>query len=651
MTEPLPIERMTSAQLWVLGRLIHLRSEDWGTPYLPRWVIEAPLAEAPFNLNRDGYVGVIQSLLDSGWVLRPQPAEGQTWSDVEVEFMASDEAMAERDTIAEGLRNAFPDVPGDLPEMLLLVDAVLNPAGFESGTIWTALEGPPANLPEGEAIERYRRLLAGGWLNSPTIEGRSQEWFPGAHAWAWSEHLAQQLQDHSQALRDGLARGVADRLELEVGDPVRRALDVVDRAHFVDEDGGWWSYLDRPLTVVEDSAGNVVANTSSPSVCAIIAKTLEIEDGDRILVCGVKGGYTAALSAVIAGPRTRVVCLETNQAVVDHARSSVTRAGLDRRIEIRLVHDVTLGTDEGGPWDAIVLNGQVPKVPRPLVKQLAERGRLLIFLQEGGEAAQVAYLIRKHETAVKHERLSSFQFTPIFGQYGYDPPNWQEKLHLVGGEVGDIFVSYSSRDEEECRGIVRELEMSGMRCWFSGRDHPVGRDGYETAIMDALKRASLFVVILSHDSIASDHVHNELTNGTHHGKAMLPIRLPACPRTLPARFGYHLQRFQQYDLHDHPVSVVVEAAASLLGVSPKRPQAMGGRSQKRVMTPSSQNGFESRSASLWNVVLADGRISRDEMALLVQLARNKDPNLSEGGARARVEQQARRLLPSVVIDA
>lgn len=650
MAETLPVAEMTPAQLWVVGRLVHLRSEDWGTPYLPRWVVEDPLTVAPFNLNRDGYIGTIQSLIEAGWVVMPSAEEGQDSSAVEVEFMATDAAMSVREEVQAALRVAFPRLPDGLPELLLLWDAICNPEGFEGDVIWPALEGPPANLPEPDAIARYRALLNDGWIISPNIEGRASQWFPGSHAWAWSDEILARLEAARDELRLGMATGVANRMELPPDDAVRSALGKLDRAHFVGEEAGWWSYLDRPLPIAFDDEGRSETTTSSPSVCAVIAQTLEIKDGDRILVCGVKGGFTAALCATIAGPRTRVVCLETSARVAEHARAAIARAGLERRIEVRLVSDVTVGTEDGGPWDAVVINGQVPKVPRPIVKQLADQGRFLLFLQEGGESAQTAYLIRKNSNAVKQEKLSSFQFTPIYGEFGYDPPNWPEALHLVGGGRAEAFVSYSSRDDAACAEVVAAFEAAGVRCWYSGRDHPVGRDGYEAAIMDALQGASLFVVLLSHDSIASDHVKNELTNGTHHRKTMLPIRLTECPRDIPSGFQYHLQRFQQYDLHEHPMDQVVGAALHMLGRKADS-GSPGGRPSRPMGETTANRAESSRSDSLWDVVLADGRISRDEMALLVQMARNKDPRLSESDARARIEQRARRRLSAVVIEA
>jgi protein-L-isoaspartate O-methyltransferase len=404
-------------------------------------------------------------------------------------------------------------------------------------------------------------------------------------------------------------------------------------------------------------------------VCATIVQALAPKAGDQVLVCGVKGGFTAALCAAIVGPSGRVECLETDGAIAEHARASLDRAGFDeRRVRVHVVKDVTIGRDAPQRWDVAVVNGKIPKVPRSIIKQMADGGRLLIFLQDGEERGQTAYLIQMDGKAIKNTALSSFVFTPIYGEFGFDPPNWQENLQLVGASTHDAFISFSSRDEVTARAIVDEFERSGVRCWMSCRDlataSHLSTDGYAQAIMSAIREAALFVVLLSHESLESPHVKNELGQATDQKKLMLPIRLEACPPRLPDSFQYHLNRHQTVDLARQPMSEGVRHALALLGWSSPAPVAPAPtgrtiddpptdaeppRSETITIEKSPHEHAEAFRSQLAAAV-ADGHLTQQELDALCALAMGTGTAKDLQSARSMVIAQARVLAPSVVID-
>ena len=156
-----------------------------------------------------------------------------------------------------------------------------------------------------------------------------------------------------------LVDGNADALELPAASALRKALKEVDRALFVPDSHRRLAYRNRPAPIAFDAEGDSSTTTSSPNVCALVVHQLAVEPGNRVLVCGVKAGFTAALCAHIVGPKGRVICLETNPLVVEHARASIKRAGFERRVEVRLVKDVTVGLPDQEPWDAVVVNGAI----------------------------------------------------------------------------------------------------------------------------------------------------------------------------------------------------------------------------------------------------------------------------------------------------
>jgi protein-L-isoaspartate(D-aspartate) O-methyltransferase len=113
-----------------------------------------------------------------------------------------------------------------------------------------------------------------------------------------------------------------------------------------------------------------------PMVLAKLMQLLSIRDGDRLLVVGAGTGYGAAVAAACGA---RVVALEEDAALVAHARRAL--AGLAAPDALRLVEGpLAAGFAAGAPYDAILIEGQVPQVPEALAGQLAEGGRLVAVL-------------------------------------------------------------------------------------------------------------------------------------------------------------------------------------------------------------------------------------------------------------------------------
>ncbi len=76
----------------------------------------------------------------------------------------------------------------------------------------------------------------------------------------------------------------------------------------------------------------------------------------------------------------------------------------------------------------------------------------------------------------------------------------------------DVFVSHASRDRGRAEEVVAALEKgAGLRCWVSYRDIQPGTPSWAGAIVDAIARSRLVVVVVSQHAIASADVLRELT--------------------------------------------------------------------------------------------------------------------------------------------
>lgn len=90
-----------------------------------------------------------------------------------------------------------------------------------------------------------------------------------------------------------------------------------------------------------------------------------------------------------------------------------------------------------------------------------------------------------------------------------------------------IFLSYNERDRERAARVVRLLESGGWQVWWDRRI-PAGRT-WRDVLADALERADRVVVLWSVNSIQSDWVCEEASEGARRGK-LVPVALdPVLP--------------------------------------------------------------------------------------------------------------------------
>jgi len=91
----------------------------------------------------------------------------------------------------------------------------------------------------------------------------------------------------------------------------------------------------------------------------------------------------------------------------------------------------------------------------------------------------------------------------------------------------DLFISHSSADAAAALSLVNEIESRGiLKCWIAPRDIPIGAS-YQREIVRAIGNCGGFVLLLSQNTNASDHVLRELELAGQAKKAMYPIKIDA----------------------------------------------------------------------------------------------------------------------------
>lgn len=163
------------------------------------------------------------------------------------------------------------------------------------------------------------------------------------------------------------------------------AMGTVARERFVPERHRPLAYIDEDLVLTEPGAA-VPRYLMRPAGFAKLIQLVEIAGPDKVLDVGCGGGYSAAVLARLA--RT-VVALESDARLAAAARQALADAGVANATVV--AGPLAEGWSREAPYDAIVLEGAVERVPEALFGQLAEGGRLVAIVGYGRSALATVY--------------------------------------------------------------------------------------------------------------------------------------------------------------------------------------------------------------------------------------------------------------------
>ncbi|MGH9492969.1 MAG: protein-L-isoaspartate(D-aspartate) O-methyltransferase [Terriglobales bacterium] len=196
-----------------------------------------------------------------------------------------------------------------------------------------------------------------------------------------------------------------------IRDPrVLAAMQRVPRHEFLAPEFQREAYEDRPLPI---GHGQTV---SQPYIVAAMLEALELQPADTVLEIGTGSGYQTALLAELAG---KVYSIERHAPLAERARQTLERLGY-MGVEV-LVGDGTEGLPSAAPFDAILVSAAAPKLPPPLLEQLAEGGRMIVPV--GFAEGQELELVRKQRGQPLITRLDACRFVPLIGREGF-PSGW-----------------------------------------------------------------------------------------------------------------------------------------------------------------------------------------------------------------------------------
>ncbi|GAA3646786.1 protein-L-isoaspartate(D-aspartate) O-methyltransferase [Nonomuraea antimicrobica] len=191
-----------------------------------------------------------------------------------------------------------------------------------------------------------------------------------------------------------------------VSDPrLLGAIAAIRRELFVPAHSAARARFDQPIPI-----GHGLP-TSQPSLVAQMIDVLRLAGEESVLEVGTGYGYQTALLARMA---RRVYSVERLADLAEHARANLAAAGVTN-VEV-VVGDGTAGLPGRAPFDAVIVSAAAPKVPRPLVAQLAEGGRLVMPMT-GGVADMVTLYGKWQDRLVRIRTVTPAQFVALIGEY------------------------------------------------------------------------------------------------------------------------------------------------------------------------------------------------------------------------------------------
>ena len=133
----------------------------------------------------------------------------------------------------------------------------------------------------------------------------------------------------------------------------------------------------------------------------------------------------------------------------------------------------------------------------------------------------------------------------------------------------DVFISYSTEDQNYADAVCEVLERSGVRCWIAPRDVMPGAE-WDESILEAIEKAQVFVLILSARANESPFVKTEVNRAFANRKTIVTFRVED---VLPGRsLELYLARHHWTDGFPPPLAARVDrlaaAVQALLGNSP-----------------------------------------------------------------------------------
>ena len=192
-----------------------------------------------------------------------------------------------------------------------------------------------------------------------------------------------------------------------IKDPrVLKVMGNVPRNRFIEEALSGEAYNDHPLPIGHKQT------ISQPYIVALMTEALELTGEEKVLEIGTGSGYQ---TAILADLSRKVYTVERIRDLMVKARNILADLGYNN-IMFK-AFDGTLGWKEYEPYDAIMVTAGAPKIPEPLLDQLADGGRLIIPV--GNRFSQELIKVTRKKGNIIQKNFGGCRFVDLLGVHGW----------------------------------------------------------------------------------------------------------------------------------------------------------------------------------------------------------------------------------------
>ena len=189
---------------------------------------------------------------------------------------------------------------------------------------------------------------------------------------------------------------------------VENAFREIPRENFIPKELRNSAYNDTPLQIGHSQT------ISAPHMVAIMIENLDLKKDQKVLEIGAGSGYHAAIVSKIVGKKGHIYTVERIENLAKTASENLKNTGIKNVTVIK--DDGSIGLEKYAPYDRIYVTCAAPKIPKQLIDQLKDPGKLLIPV---GNRICDLILLEKKEGKTNETSICSCAFVPLIGKKGF----------------------------------------------------------------------------------------------------------------------------------------------------------------------------------------------------------------------------------------
>jgi hypothetical protein len=162
----------------------------------------------------------------------------------------------------------------------------------------------------------------------------------------------------------------------------------------------------------------------------------------------------------------------------------------------------------------------------------------------------------------------------------------------------DVFISYSSKNQQIADEICAKLELKKIRCWMAPRNILPGEDHPE-AIINGIECSKIFILVLSSHANMSRHVVSEVREAFNNGIMIIPFRID---NVTPKRsLQYYIGAPQWFDATSRSIEEHIKELEQIISIFLERENQIKSKQITRVISKSEKTKSLTRYGEIWEI--------------------------------------------------